>query len=243
MNQPAWLLEIPVAHRGLHSPGIPENSLAACREAIRNGYAIELDVRRTRDDVLVVFHDENLARMTGQDRILETCSFAGLRGVVLSGTDERIPSLAGFLETVGGRAGLLIEVKPHAEYGRAESLLARMLDAYRGPFAIASFDPVVLRWFRKNRRGWVRVQITGRMEHHAVGRVRRFLVKNLFVLVISRPDVLACETGNLGCWTRLIAKIFRLPVIAWTVRDPAVAQALKGSVANVIFEGFRCPHK
>ena len=243
MKEPCWLLDIPIAHRGLHSEGIPENSLAACREAIRNGYAIELDVRRTRDDLLVVFHDENLLRMTGQDRILETCSFAGLRGVVLSGTDERIPSLAAFLETVGGRAGLLIEVKPHADPGRVESLLARMLDTYQGPFAIASFDPGVLRWFRKNRPGWIRVQITGRMEHHAVGRVRRFLVKNLFVLVISRPDVLACEVQTLGRWTRLVAKLFRIPLIAWTVRDPAVAQALKGSVANIIFEGFRCPEK
>lgn len=234
-----WLLDRPVAHRGLHSGGIPENSLAACREAIREGYTVELDVRRTKDDVLVVFHDENLLRMTGQDRIVAESSFADLEGAFLSGTGERIPSLAGFLETAGGRTGLLIEVKPHGTPGMTETLLARALDRYPGRFAIASFDPFVLRWFRKNRPGWIRVQVTGRPGRHAVGRIRRFLVKNHIVLVISRPDALACEVSNLGRWTRLIARLLGLPLIAWTVRDPATARALEGSVATIIFEGFR----
>jgi len=239
MNDVAWLLDRPIAHRGLHSQGIPENSLAACREAIRYGYTVELDVRRTRDDVLVVFHDENLLRMTGQDGILEECSFTDLQSLSLSGTDERIPALAGFLELAGGRIGLLIEVKPHGDPGRTEALLARLLDGYLGPFAIASFDPFVLRWFRKNRPTWIRVQITGRLKHHAVSRLRRFLVKNHIVLVISRPDALACEITNLGPWTRLVAGFFRIPLLAWSVRDPATADALKGTVANLIFEGFR----
>jgi glycerophosphoryl diester phosphodiesterase len=238
MKDLRWLADRPVAHRGLHSPGIPENSLAACREAIRHGYTVELDVRRTRDNVLVVFHDENLLRMTGQDRLVEECSSADLHSASLSGTGERIPLLAEFLETAGGTAGLLIEVKPHGKPGLTEELLARQLDRYAGPFAIASFDPFVLRWFRKNRPAWTRVQITGRLERHAMGRIRRFLVKNHFVLLISRPDALACEVANLGPWTRLVAGLFRLPLLAWTVRDPATARALEGSVATIIFEGF-----
>jgi glycerophosphoryl diester phosphodiesterase len=239
MNDLSWLLGRPVAHRGLHSAGIPENSLAACREAIRHGYTVELDVRRTRDDVLVVFHDANLLRMTGQDRFVADCTFADLEGASLSGTDERIPALQTFLGTAGGRTGLLIEVKPHGTPGMTEVMLARMLDGYEGPFAIASFDPFVLRWFRKNRPAWTRVQITGRLERHAVGRIRRFLVKNHIVLLISRPDALACEVSNLGLWTRFIAWLFCVPLIAWTVRDPATARALEGSVATIIFEGFR----
>ena len=239
MKDLSWLRDRPVAHRGLHSPGIPENSLAACREAIRHGYTVELDVRRTKDDLLVVFHDENLLRMTGQDRLVEESSFADLQSISLSGTGERIPSLTEFLGTAGGRTGLLIEVKPHGTPGMTEDLLARQLDRYDGPFAIASFDPFVLRWFRKNRPAWLRVQITGRLERHAVNRIQRFLVKNLFVLLISRPDALACEVANLGPWTRLVAGLLRLPLLAWTVRDPATARALEGSVATIIFEGFR----
>lgn len=119
-----------------------------------------------------------------------------------------------------------------------EDLLALLLDTYTGPFAIASFDPFIFRWFRKNRPVWTRVQITGSMKRHAVGRLWRFSVKNHLVLLISRPDTLACEMANVGRRTRLIARLFGLPVIAWTVRDPATARAWEGSVATIIFEGF-----
>ena len=58
------------AHRGLYDNkrGIPENSLAAFERAIRAGYGIELDVRETRDHVLVVHHDETLERSCGDPR-------------------------------------------------------------------------------------------------------------------------------------------------------------------------------
>ncbi|MCA9720594.1 MAG: hypothetical protein KC468_38380, partial [Myxococcales bacterium] len=54
MGAPPWLLERPIAHRGLHdaAPGVtdaPENSLAAIDAAIARGYAIELDVRALAD--------------------------------------------------------------------------------------------------------------------------------------------------------------------------------------------------
>ena len=53
------------AHRGLHGPGVPENSLAAFRRAAEAGYGAELDVHLTRDGRLVVIHDGDLERMCG----------------------------------------------------------------------------------------------------------------------------------------------------------------------------------
>ena len=62
----SWLVDRPFAHRGLfhEQKGIPENSLGAFEQAIGDNYGIELDVRRSLDDVAVVFHDRNLARLT-----------------------------------------------------------------------------------------------------------------------------------------------------------------------------------
>ena len=53
------------AHRGLHDKksGIPENSMAAFREAIRVNKGIELDVHLTKDKKIAVFHDDSLKRM------------------------------------------------------------------------------------------------------------------------------------------------------------------------------------
>ena len=62
-----WLLDMPIAHRGLHNAqaGVPENSLASFEAARDAGYPIELDVRPLRDGAVAVYHDENLSRLTG----------------------------------------------------------------------------------------------------------------------------------------------------------------------------------
>ena len=52
-----WLGQATYAHRGRHSPGVPENSPAAFAEAMAGGLGIECDVQRTGDGHAVVFHD------------------------------------------------------------------------------------------------------------------------------------------------------------------------------------------
>ena len=39
-----WLLDRPIAHRGLHDETAPENSMAAFKKAIEKNYYIEIDV-------------------------------------------------------------------------------------------------------------------------------------------------------------------------------------------------------
>ena len=59
-----------IAHRGFfdNANGIPENSMIAFERAIENSYIIELDVHLLKDGKIVVFHDDNLGRMTGVDK-------------------------------------------------------------------------------------------------------------------------------------------------------------------------------
>jgi glycerophosphoryl diester phosphodiesterase len=60
-----------IAHRG-GSALAPENTLAAFDRAARLGVAaLEIDVRRTRDGAVVVFHDEDTARLTGRAGTIE----------------------------------------------------------------------------------------------------------------------------------------------------------------------------
>ena len=59
-----WLVERPVAHRGLHGNGLIENTLGAARAATEAGYAIEVDIQFPVDNEVVVFHDDTLDRLT-----------------------------------------------------------------------------------------------------------------------------------------------------------------------------------
>ena len=59
-----------IAHRGLYNnkEGIVENTIKAFNKAIEKGYAIELDVQILKDGNLIVFHDDNLLRLTGKNK-------------------------------------------------------------------------------------------------------------------------------------------------------------------------------
>ena len=67
------------AHRGASSVA-PENTLAAFEMAIRQGAdGVELDVQRTADGILVVAHDEECQRVTGQPGAIARMTLAELK--------------------------------------------------------------------------------------------------------------------------------------------------------------------
>ena len=67
----SYLKKFRYAHRGLHRKGLPENSLAAFRDALDHGYGVELDVHLMKDGNLAVVHDSKLGRMCGADAVIE----------------------------------------------------------------------------------------------------------------------------------------------------------------------------
>ena len=88
-----FLFDNLIAHRGFHNleKNIPENSIKAFKEAIKNNYVIELDIHRTKDNKLVVFHDYNLKRVCGIDKTIESCTYKELSKLYLFNTSSKIP--------------------------------------------------------------------------------------------------------------------------------------------------------
>ena len=86
------------AHRGFHDkPQIPENSLPAFRRAIDHKFGAEFDVHLLKDGNLVVFHDNDLMRCTGESGIIEDLTLDQVKKLRLEGTENQIPKL----ETLG----------------------------------------------------------------------------------------------------------------------------------------------
>lgn len=81
-----------IAHRGA-SAYAPENTMRAFELAARQGADMcELDVQRTADGVLVVFHDDTTARWETQGRPVTHCTLADLQQIDIGG--ERVATLA-----------------------------------------------------------------------------------------------------------------------------------------------------
>ena len=125
-------LEI-IAHRGA-STLAPENTLAAFTAALDLGVGtIETDLRATRDGQLVLAHDADLTRLTGQPRRIEDCTLADLRAITIGrddqGRQQTIATPAELLNLVAGRARILFDLKiDFAQLGPLFPLL-RELDA------------------------------------------------------------------------------------------------------------------
>jgi glycerophosphoryl diester phosphodiesterase len=88
----------------------PENTLAGVRTALRIGAdAVEIDVQITADGVPVLMHDLSLDRATTASGDLSTFTLEQLKSLDIGG--EPIPTFAETLDTTGGRALLVTEIK------------------------------------------------------------------------------------------------------------------------------------
>ncbi|MCW1918374.1 glycerophosphodiester phosphodiesterase family protein [Rhodobacter sp. KR11] len=145
---PAAFLRAPIAHRALHdrARGRIENSASAVRAARAAGYAVEIDLQLSKDGVPMVFHDEDMARLTGQPGWVWDRTAAELGAVPLLGSEDTVPTLAQVLALVGGAVPLLIELKDQTltmgpTDGRLEAATVAVLAGYSGPVALMSFNP------------------------------------------------------------------------------------------------------
>jgi len=141
-------LTTPFAHRGLHDllPGHPENSRAAFLAAIDAGYGIELDIQSSADDAAMVFHDDDLDRLTAATGPVNRHTARALGAMALRGGAEGIPTLAEVCALVAGQVPLLIEIKDQdgrlgPDIGPLERAVAGVLRGYGGAVAVMSFNP------------------------------------------------------------------------------------------------------
>ena len=150
-----------IAHKGA-SGLAPENTMAAFEKALELGVdQIELDVRHTKDEEIIVFHDQRL------DRIARDTLGNKINGDVHDYTleeikqfdvgswydshykDERIPTLKEVLDFVDGRCKVLIEIKhmDHPHYHDfAEKLVEVVLQEKNGEdwILLQSYEPQYL---------------------------------------------------------------------------------------------------
>ena len=235
--------EVYIAHRGLHDNAAPwpENSLQAFRRAAEVGFGIELDVQLTADDVLVVFHDETLARACSDDRKLHETTFAELQKLRLFGTEEHIPTLSSVLALVDGRVPIIVEIKSEGRWQETTRRTAELLDSYDGLYCVESFHPMVVRWFRENRPRVLRGQLATNFfrEPNQLNVPTRFLLTNLLLDYLAKPDFIAYDRRYAkGLSFRLCRALFQPTCAAWTVKSQTQLDEARDSFSVYIFDSF-----
>lgn len=246
MRAPDWLTSRPIAHRGLHdhARGIIENMPGAIRAAIAGKFAIEVDIQLTADGEAMVYHDDELGRLTEGSGALRARTAAELKQVVFKDTPERMMSLADLCALVAGRVPLVIEVKSHFDGStRLVRRMAEVLSGYDGPAAGMSFDPdqvMAMRDLMPSRpRGIVAERHYTRADWPEASSRQRTAMSHLRHAFRTRPHFVAYNVNELPALAPWIARnIFRCPLLTWTVRTAEQRARADRYADQMIFEGF-----
>lgn len=231
-----WLVERYIAHRGLHDNDSAENSLSAFEKAIEKGYPIELDVQQIADGTVIVFHDTSLSRLTGQDGYAKYLIKEDLISCYLNGTKETIPTFEEALNFINGRVPILIEIKNTSKVGDLEFAVLELLKNYKGEYAIMSFNPYVVKWFKDNAPNVIRGQLSSFFKYDKLSFIKKLMLKKMILNKICEPHFIAYECNNLP--NRFVKKYKNLPLLAWTIRSQEEYMSIVKYCDNIIFENF-----
>ena len=208
-----------IAHRGLHSVGVPENSLASFGAAVRKGYIIELDVHVLADGNVVVFHDDTLERICGVDVAIKDLTLRKIRKYRLAETEESIPLLKDILSLVNGAVPVVIELKYDAPVGVLEKALIPILNKYEGKYALKSFDPRIVRNLRKIFRDEPVGQLYSSEIFKDVTGFKKWIFKRAIDWSMRRSDFVSVDQNDLEEPIINTLRAFGKPILAWTIKS------------------------
>jgi glycerophosphoryl diester phosphodiesterase len=251
VNAPAWLVDRPIAHRGLHdkAKGVIENTLRSAEAAIAGGFAIECDVQISGDGEAIVFHDQTLDRLTDAAGALSARSAAEIARVRIMGADEPPPTFAAFLQAIAGRTPVICELKSRFDGDwRVGDRVIALVAAYDGPLALKSFDHDLIGYSRLRRPR------TRLGERCPIGIVAEASYDDAIWAFLTaeqkqdwtdfdhfdrlRPDFLSWNVDDLPHKIPFLMKeLHGAPTMAWTVRTGPQREAALKWADQIVFEG------
>lgn len=221
-----------IAHRGIHNDQIIENTIPAFSYAISKKIPIELDINILKDGNIVVYHDDDLKRLMGINRRLDSYCYSELEKLVFPNTNVHIPLFSDVLKLVSGKVLLVIEIKKTdiASYPKYCKKILQLLKNYTGDFVIKSFDIRIVSWFLKNTD-----YITGLLMIKRKNSIYDFIINQKITLSILRPDFISVDCHIIG--NKLIQD-FRQhhPVLVWTVKSQSILEQVKDKADSFLID-------
>ena len=220
-----------LGHRGA-SADAPENTLAAFREAVaQRADGVELDVRRCATGEVVVIHDEDTRRISGEALRVAGAPLAALRALDVGSwrgeafRGERIPLLSEVLEALPD-AIVNVELKGRDPgLGAATAEVLRRAGAARRVL-VSSFHPGLLAAFRRAAPGISRGLL---LEDDRLWRLRAAIGLQLVRPAAIHPAASLVTAARARRWRER-----GLDLNVWTVDDRSEVERLAALGAGAI---------
>ena len=223
-----------IAHRGLHKGReIPENSMLAFQKAVEKNYGIELDITISKDNEIIVFHDDTLNRLCNINGNIEDFEYSFLKKLKLYETQEHIPLFSEVLDLTKNKVPLIIEIKKHKNIGILETKLCELLNNYAEEYYICSFEKEILTWFKKNKPNLKR----GLIFETNLKRFEKYN-KTLFLYKYfkTKPDFISLDYILIDSSIYEFCVKNNLPIFSWTINSKEKYKKIRKKVSGIIFE-------
>lgn len=225
--------DVIIAHRGA-SYDAPENTLSAINLAWEQGVmAVEVDVRLTDDNEVVVIHDADTKRISGQKRVIAKSTLNELKTMDVGSwmgaqwANERIPTLTEALATVPEGGKLIIEIKSDRRIIPHLANVLKQSGLQTSQIEIIAFDRRVLSELKRQlpeyRMLWL-LDLDYSLPSWLVWISKRRLVRTVKESGLDGVNVWAGKVINSAFVNAF--KVHNLLVYTWTVNDVVMANQL-----------------
>lgn len=204
-----------IAHRGIFdNEKVPENSIPAFKKAMDLNIPIELDIQLTKDNVLVVFHDDNLYRMTGKDIDIQKANYNDIKDIKLLNTNEVIPTFIDVMKMINNKVLVNIEIKSNKRIKDVCTTAMNILCGYHN-YVIQSFNPLIIRYIKNN---YFSIETGLLIKNSYPSFIADKFFKSKFIINYSKTDFLSISKKLLKTkkFTELSKKY---PTLIWTIKD------------------------
>ncbi len=217
-----------------------ENSKEAIEAAIEAGLPIEIDLQNTKDARAVVFHDEALERLTGENGYVRDKTLAEMEKLPLKKGGKTL-SYADCLHLVAGRVPVLVEIKDQDGHlgPKLGSFLPDIIQQtrnYQGAIALMSFNPYIIQALRHELPEAVLGLTTDKFSIFDWPKVplkRRNRLRKRTEVPLLQYDFISHNRADLER-----VRNVEMPKLCWTVKTEAQEEKARQIADNITFEGY-----
>ena len=141
-------------------------------------------------------------------------------------------------EVSEGRVGLLIEIKQENKVGKLEQNLMNILKDYKGEYAIQSFNPKVLYWFKRNYPNIKRGQLSCKYKNKKIPKTEKYILSNMLFNFITKPNFISYKYNELSIKKIRKYQNKNIKVLAWTITNKQDYNKYIKLYDNLICEKF-----
>jgi glycerophosphoryl diester phosphodiesterase len=189
----------------------------------------------------MVFHDTELERVCGVEGDLKDYTYEQLKEFTLFGSEEKIPTLKEAMDLIDGKVPVIVEYKGESLDVTVAKVTDQVLCEYDGVYCIQSFNPMIVGWYRVNRKEVIRGQLSEKLYSapDAEKSALNFVLENLLLNVYAKPDFIAYKHDHYDNLSRrLVNGLFGKLSLAYTITNQEEYEAAKEHFDMIIFDSF-----